>query len=51
MLIFWLIVMWLAPIAGCLLSVFLVPHPNVITAALGAFFGLGLSVAALLLFF
>ncbi|PQV51837.1 hypothetical protein [Paraburkholderia sp. BL21I4N1] len=50
MLLYLLILALLAPIAGCLLFVFLAENPNVLTAALGAITGMAVSLVAVLVF-
>jgi hypothetical protein len=50
MLWFWLLVMFLAPIAGCLTAVMVASAPNVLTAAAGAFIGVGVALVALFTF-
>lgn len=42
----WLLIMWLAPNVGCLLFVYVAPHPDVMTALAGAVFGLAVSIMA-----
>lgn len=44
----WLLVIWLSPNLGCLLFVWVTPHPDVITALLGVLFGFAVSIMVFL---